>query len=79
MEDLAREIGVGVNTVWRWENGKADASDPYKRHLCAIFECTPNDLMLPPDPEATITHLDGHQVENLEPAEAPAESEVTRL
>lgn len=43
--DVAKIIGVGTNTLSRWETGKREPSLEQIRNLAQIYHCTPNELL----------------------------------
>lgn len=45
LSDVAKIIGVGANTLSRWENGKRDPSLEQIKNLAKIYHCTPNELL----------------------------------
>ena len=48
--ELADRLGVAPNTLWRMKNGEMRWLDPeLLATACALFTCTPNDLLLPID------------------------------
>ena len=42
--DLARELGVDVNTLWRWENGQRVPSHKNALKLAGFFNCTLDEI-----------------------------------
>lgn len=50
LKNVAEEMGVSVNTVWRWEKGETDPSVEQMKKLCALYECSMDDLLNPPKP-----------------------------
>src|SRR5260370_15395544 len=46
---LAKELGVSVRTVSRWEQGLVVPFPYYRRRLCALFDKTAEELGLPSD------------------------------
>lgn len=45
LEDFSRQIGVSLNTVYRWESGKHEPDDDTKRRICALLGISLGYLM----------------------------------
>ena len=45
MNKLSEMIGVQLNTIWRWENGKASPSVEIAKMLAKIFSITEGELL----------------------------------
>jgi len=43
--DLAERLGVGTNTVFRWEKGQRSVDDEKKKEIAKILQCTVSYLM----------------------------------
>ena len=44
-EELAHEVGVQRNTVWRWENGRANLTSETLQRLSSVLKTGTLDLM----------------------------------
>ena len=45
LQEVADELGVHVNAVGRWENGKTDPSSQNLAALCKLYDCSPEYLL----------------------------------
>ena len=45
--DLASQIGVNANTVWRYEKGEREPCVDILKRIAEIFGCTIDDLVNP--------------------------------
>lgn len=45
MSKLSERLGVQLNTVWRWESGRASPSVEMARALAQIFDVTESELL----------------------------------
>lgn len=45
LEEAAAKLGIGVNTLSRWETGKRNPSLEYVKRLAALYNVTPNELL----------------------------------
>ena len=48
--DLAKALGVSIDTLWRWENGTGEPRWPDIKTMCQLFAskgiiCTAEELM----------------------------------
>ena len=44
-EEVGKAIGVSVQTVSNWENGRREPNAAKIRELCLLFECTADYLL----------------------------------
>lgn len=45
LEEASSKLGIGINTLSRWENGKRNPSLEFIRKLAALYHVTPNELL----------------------------------
>ena len=45
LEAAATKLGIGVNTLSRWETGKRNPSLEEVKKLARLYNVTPNDLL----------------------------------
>lgn len=45
LEEASAKLGIGINTLSRWENGKRNPSLEFIRKLAALYHVTPNELL----------------------------------
>lgn len=45
LKEASAKLGIGINTLSRWENGKRNPSLEFIRKLAALYHVTPNELL----------------------------------
>lgn len=45
LEEAASKLGIGVNTLSRWETGKRNPSLEFIKKMSVLYRVTPNELL----------------------------------